>query len=192
MTVPGELDERPRLIAVLRQARRPGAERELEHLEENVRWLVRMGMPRAAAPWGLRWRIRILVMLRSYGEDAPLLRWLTQWGSFSGRGEWRPGQPGKRRAPHRNDQELLALLLTVNVGALPEDLPLRAEAQRVVREVLDGMSELHREALLLHWGEQLPVADIAAVMRCPEPLAERLLREVRGVLSQAAVHGAGF
>jgi RNA polymerase sigma-70 factor (ECF subfamily) len=53
----------------------------------------------------------------------------------------------------------------------------QAEAERVIRELVDGLNRDQREALLLHYVEERPLAEIAAIMgRSPEAVSSLLQR----------------
>lgn len=66
----------------------------------------------------------------------------------------------------------------------PEAALVRAEARRVVRELVAGLSPDQREAVLLQYMEQLSLAEIATVMGRSEDSVKSLLKRARAVLHQ--------
>jgi RNA polymerase sigma-70 factor, ECF subfamily len=64
----------------------------------------------------------------------------------------------------------------------PEAALMRAEARRVVRELIAGLSPDQREALLLQYMEQLSVAEIAAVMGRSVGAVTSLLKRARAMI----------
>jgi RNA polymerase sigma-70 factor, ECF subfamily len=79
---------------------------------------------------------------------------------------------------------LLDALLTPSDG--PEAQTLRAEAQQLVRALVNGLKPEQREALLLQYVEELPIAEIAIVMQKSPAAINSLLQRARQAVSQQA------
>ena len=77
------------------------------------------------------------------------------------------------------ERETLDLLLIVDPRQLPEDASLRQEAHGVMRQLLSGLPELQREALLLQVEQNLSVREIAKVLGRSEASANSLLQRGR-------------
>jgi RNA polymerase sigma-70 factor (ECF subfamily) len=71
----------------------------------------------------------------------------------------------------------------------PETAVMRAEAQRVLRELVADLSDDQREALLLQHMEQLSVAEIAVVMARSPASVKMLLQRARATLRR---RGRGY
>jgi RNA polymerase sigma-70 factor, ECF subfamily len=70
--------------------------------------------------------------------------------------------------------------------ASPEVQTLRAEAQQLVRALVNGLKSEQREALLLQYVEELSVAEIAIVMRKSPAAVNSLLQRARQAISRQA------
>src|SRR3989442_8571165 len=71
-----EPNEHERVIQLLREARLPAEEITPEHLEENLRWLVRLARPEAQAPEQLRERVQALAAAQRARRPSRLARFL--------------------------------------------------------------------------------------------------------------------
>src|SRR2546422_5412657 len=71
-----EPNEHERVIQLLREARLPAEEITPEHLEENLRWLVRLARPEVQAPEQLRERVRALAAAQRARRPSRLARFL--------------------------------------------------------------------------------------------------------------------
>jgi RNA polymerase sigma-70 factor (ECF subfamily) len=80
------------------------------------------------------------------------------------------------------ERETLELLLTVDSRQLPEDVALSQEAQGVMRQLLSGLPEPQREALLLQVEQDLSIREIAKVLGRSEAAADSLLQRGRATI----------
>lgn len=117
-----ESDEHKRVIELLRRARRPQEEITPEHLEENLRWLVRATRPEAQASDALRERVRSIAAAHQRRRASPLARLMSS------------AVPGRRRAlagaiPLAAGCLILFLLLTARAPAEMLARTLQAMAQ---------------------------------------------------------------
>ena len=165
-----------RLLAARRPEKRPTA----ECLEENLRWLLHVTLPPVTAPETLRQRMRAVINAhRAWQRE--------QWPHPEELSRW-PALTGVLREPERL---ILALLLTADLGQVAGDALLRAEAQRVMQQMLEGLPELLREALLLQVTQGLSVPEIACVLGCSEGEVYFWLRQARGSILREAESGFG-
>jgi RNA polymerase sigma-70 factor (ECF subfamily) len=92
----------------------------------------------------------------------------------------------RRRRPELLDVELsheergaIGLLLSADIGDLPEEAVQHAEAQQVMRKLIAELPEPQREALLLQVVHELSIREIAQVMGRSEAAANSLLQRAR-------------
>jgi RNA polymerase sigma-70 factor, ECF subfamily len=83
-------------------------------------------------------------------------------------------------APETSEAEALWESLAAAEG--PETAAMRAEARRVLRELVSRLNADQREALMLHYLEQLPLADVALVMGRSPGSVKGLLQRARASL----------
>jgi RNA polymerase sigma-70 factor (ECF subfamily) len=81
-----------------------------------------------------------------------------------------------------HERETLGLLLGADIQHLPEDAAPRKEAQGVMRQLLDGLPEPQREALLLQVEQDLPIREIARVLGRTEAATNSLLQRGRAAI----------
>src|SRR5438445_4492801 len=117
-----EPNEHERVIQLLREARLPAEEITPEHLEENLRWLVRLARPEVQAPASLRERVQALAAARRARRPYRLARFLAA------------APAGRRRVllgalPLTAAAVVLILLLTPRAPAQGLARTLRAMAQ---------------------------------------------------------------
>jgi RNA polymerase sigma factor (sigma-70 family) len=77
---------------------------------------------------------------------------------------------------------MLQLLLSADIRLLPEDVLLRAEAQELMRRLLERLPEPQQEALLLQVRHALSLREIAQVMGLSEVETSELLQQARTFL----------
>jgi hypothetical protein len=117
-----EPSEHERVIELLRRARRPPEEITPEHLEENLRWLIRMTRPETQAPEALRQRVEAMAAAHRARRPSLFARFFT--GAL----------PARRRAlagavPLAVACVILLLLLTTRAPAQILARTLQAMAQ---------------------------------------------------------------
>ena len=66
----------------------------------------------------------------------------------------------------------------------PEDLALRSELRRIVRDVLSRLKWEHRTTLILHYYLDLSCPEIARVLECPEGTVYSRLYNARRLVQQ--------
>src|SRR5713101_6140761 len=92
----------------------------------------------------------------------------------------------RRRQPELLDSDLteaeretLGLLLTTDIGHLPEEVIQHEESQRVMRQLIADLPAMQREALLLQVVDELPIKEIAEVMGRSLEAINSLLQRAR-------------
>jgi RNA polymerase sigma-70 factor, ECF subfamily len=80
------------------------------------------------------------------------------------------------------ERETLGLLLTADIGQLPEDALLREEARAVMHQLLERLPALQREALVLQVRQGLSIREIAQVLGRSEAAANSLLQRARATI----------
>ena len=80
-----------------------------------------------------------------------------------------------------SDMDFVATIAT-NVATGPEESLQRAEARRVLRQLLSQLTPEQQEALLLQYEEELSVAEIARVMRRSPAAVTGLLQRARAMI----------
>jgi RNA polymerase sigma-70 factor (ECF subfamily) len=88
--------------------------------------------------------------------------------------------PGRGAGEAGSDADPLWAELAAAEG--PEAALMRAEAQRVLRELVAGLPADQQEALMLHYMEQLSVAEIAVVMGRSPTSVKGLVQRARATL----------
>jgi RNA polymerase sigma-70 factor (ECF subfamily) len=97
------------------------------------------------------------------------------------RGRWRE-LLSSEVSSHRDDSEDLFAVLQAPYPSGPEASALRAERQKAIRSLVAGLKEEQREALLLHYVEELSLNDVAQVMGKSPAAVNSLLQRARQTL----------
>ena len=78
----------------------------------------------------------------------------------------------KKPVPVNDDADSLFLfedsLYEENIEFLPADVLEKKETQRLVREIIDALPDAHRQTIILHYFDLLPILEIAAIMDVSE------------------------
>lgn len=78
------------------------------------------------------------------------------------------------------DEETLRLFQEAAVSVnFPEQILERTEAQQIVRVMMNALSEDEREALLLHYVEQMSVAEVGEILHRSEKAVRNLLTRAK-------------
>lgn len=88
----------------------------------------------------------------------------------------------RRHARRAGRTEILADDLAAPSADLPESLLARGERQRLIRELLVALPKDQREALLLHYVEGLPQAEVAVVLGRSPAAVNSLLQRARAAV----------
>jgi hypothetical protein len=126
-----EPSEHERVVELLRRARRPPEEITPEHLEENLRWLIRMTRPETQAPEALRQRVEAMAAAHRARRPSLFARFLS------------------RALPEHRRTLLGAISLAVACVILLLLLTARAPAQMLAR-TLQAMAQV-RSAHCTGW-----------------------------------------
>jgi RNA polymerase sigma-70 factor (ECF subfamily) len=65
----------------------------------------------------------------------------------------------------------------------------RAEDAAAIHHALDDLDAQHREVLILHFLEDLPLAEVAAVIGCPEGTVKSRIHYAKRALREALLRG---
>lgn len=88
----------------------------------------------------------------------------------------------RERPIGESGEALPATLRLVDRAADPEQMAEQASAARALRDALEQLSPEHREVVWLCYFEELPLADIAEVVGCPENTVKTRLFHARRLL----------
>lgn len=174
-------EDRSWVLEALRRARRPAEETTAETLEENLRWLIQVAHPEAAASEALRQRVHALALFRSARprgrlRRAPAGARLRRRRSFRDNARaWEAPEGGLRE----REEDMLDLLLLADFRRLPDDVRLRREVHQWLQDFLARLPELEREALQLQMADNRSIPEIARIMDLPEAEVHQLLRQAR-------------
>jgi RNA polymerase sigma factor (sigma-70 family) len=80
------------------------------------------------------------------------------------------------------ERSVVSLLSGADMGPLPEEAVLHAEARGIMRQLLDRLPEPQREALLLQSGQGLSIREIAHVMGRSVAATNSLLERARATI----------
>jgi RNA polymerase sigma-70 factor (ECF subfamily) len=132
-----------------------------------------------------------LRMLESYRGDSTFTTWLYRITVNISLTRLR-----KRQAGERIRHALQSIFRFADAGAThPEEIVIQREANSVVWKAVSALSEKHRLPVILYYYENLPVADIVAVLDLREgTVLSRLYtarERLRAKLGTAAIDGSG-
>jgi RNA polymerase sigma-70 factor, ECF subfamily len=90
----------------------------------------------------------------------------------------------RRRRPWAEPFHAMAERLRAPAGRSPEHLAEEHELQALIRSLLDELSPNHRAVLVLHYGQEYSIQEIAAILGCPEGTVKSRLHHARKLLKE--------
>ena len=119
---------------------------------------------------------RLYVNAAQLDATLPLLPWLYRVAANLAYNQ------ARRRSLWSEPFHALSERLRVPALRLPEQIAEQHELQKIVRALLDELPANHRAVLVLHYLEDYSIAEVAAILDCPEGTVKSRLHHARNLL----------
>ena len=119
---------------------------------------------------------RLYVHAGQLDANLPLLPWLYRVAANLAYNQ------ARRRGFWSEPFHALSERLRVPALRLPEHIAEQHELQEIVRALLDELPANHRAVLVLHYLEDYSIAEVAAILDCPEGTVKSRLHHARNLL----------